>query len=83
MDRAQEVLKIFYRAFRAKINWHKSAAIWAIKKERTWEWGRDKGLKWILDGESTRYLRIQVGFHLPPEANFDRMMLALKGKLIN
>jgi len=28
-------------------------------------------------------LGIQVGFHLPPEANFAAMMLTLKGKLIN
>jgi hypothetical protein len=30
-----------------------------------------------------RYLGIQVGFHLPTEANFDTMMLSLKGKLIS
>ncbi len=30
-----------------------------------------------------RYLGIQVGFHLPPEVNFDKLLLALKGKLIN
>jgi hypothetical protein len=40
MGRAQKVLKIFYQAFGAKINWHKFAAIWASKKERSWEWGR-------------------------------------------
>jgi hypothetical protein len=83
MDKAQEVLKTFCCTFGAKINWHKFAAIWANKKVRSWEWGRDEGLKWIPDGEGTRYLGIQVGFHLPPEANFDTMMIALKGKLIN
>ncbi len=83
MDKAQEVLKTLYRASGAKLNWRKPAAIWASQRERTWEWGSDEGLKWILDGEGTRYLEIQVGFHLPPEANFDRMMFALKGKLIN
>jgi hypothetical protein len=30
-----------------------------------------------------KYLGIQVGFHLPTEANFDKMMVALKSKLIN
>jgi hypothetical protein len=30
-----------------------------------------------------RYLGIQVGFHLPPEGNFNKMLSALKGKLIN
>jgi hypothetical protein len=83
MDRAQEVLKTFCRTSGVKINWHKSAAIWASKKVKTWEWGRDKRLNWIPDGEGTRYLGIEVGFHLPLEANFDTMMIALKGKLIN
>ncbi len=40
------------------------------------------GLRWLPEGTSTRYLGIQVGFHLPPETNFDKMMLALKNKLI-
>ncbi len=41
------------------------------------------GLQWIPEGKGVRYLGIQVGFHLPPEANFDKMLSALKGKLIN
>ncbi len=41
------------------------------------------GLQWIPKGKGVRYLGIQVGFHLPPEANFDKMFSALKGKLIN
>jgi hypothetical protein len=83
MDKAQGVLKLFCHASEAKINWHKSAAIWASKKEKTWDLGRAKGLRWIPDGEGTRYLGIHIGFHLPYEVNFDKMMLALKGKLIN
>ncbi len=83
LDRAQEVLKTFCRASGAKINWRKSTAIWANLRDKSWEWGKDEQLKWILKGEGTRYLGIQVGFHLPSEANFDKMMLALKGKLIN
>jgi hypothetical protein len=83
MDRAQEVLKTFCHASGANINWHKSAAIWANQREKTWEWGSEEGLKWILESKRTKYLGIQVDFHLPPEANFDMMMLALKGKLIS
>jgi len=83
MCRAQEVLKIFCHASGAKINWHNSVAIWASKRERSCEWGGDVGLKWILAGKGTRYLGIQVGFHLPPEVNFDTMMITFKGKLIN
>jgi hypothetical protein len=45
-------------------------------------WGEEVGLNWIPKRKGTRYLGIQVGFHLPPEANFDSMMLALKNKLI-
>jgi hypothetical protein len=83
MDRAQEVLKTFCHASGAKVNWCKSVAIWASQREKSWEWGEEERLKWIPKGKGTRYLGIQVGFHLPPEANFDTMMLALKGKLIN
>jgi hypothetical protein len=83
MDRAQEVLKTFCRASGAKVNWSKSTAIWASQRDKNWEWGEAEGLKWISKGRGTRYLGIQVGFHLPPEANFAAMMLTLKGKLIN
>jgi len=40
------------------------------------------GLQWLPEGTDTRYLGIQVGFHLPFEINFEKMMLALKSKLI-
>lgn len=83
MDKAQDVFKLFCQASGAKINWHKSTAIWASKKEKTWNSGEDVGLRWVPEGEGTRYLGIQVGFHLPSKANFDKMMLALKGKLVN
>jgi hypothetical protein len=83
MERTQKVLDIFCKASGAKINWHKTAAIWASKKNKEWEWGQEVGLQWIPEGKGVRYLGIQVGFHFPPEANFDKMLLALKGKLIN
>jgi hypothetical protein len=41
------------------------------------------GLQWVLEGKGVRYLGIQVGFHLPPEANFSKLVTALKNKLIN
>jgi len=83
MDRAQNVLKLFCTASDAKLNWNKSAAIWASTKEKTWEWGCEVGLKWVPKGEGIRYLDVQIDFRLPTEANFDKMMLVLKGKLIN
>jgi hypothetical protein len=82
MDKAQRVLELFCQASGAKVNWHKTAAIWANKTERTWTWGEEVGLRWLPEGMGTHYLGIKVGFHLPSEANFDKMMLALKSKLI-
>jgi hypothetical protein len=82
-DKAHNVLKIFYKALGTKINWNKFAAIWASRRERTWNRGRKEGFKWVPEGEGVRYLGVQVGFRLPKEANFDKMMVALKGKLIN
>ncbi len=83
MERMQKVLDIFCRASGAKINWHKTVAIWASKRNKEWEWGQEVGLQWVLEGKGVRYLGIQVGFHLPPKANFDKMFFALKSKLIN
>jgi hypothetical protein len=83
MDRAQKVLAIFCKASGAKVNWNKSCAIWANKRDKEWEWGREVGLQWIPKGKGVRYLGIQVGFHLPLEGNFDKMLSTLKGELIN
>jgi hypothetical protein len=65
------------------VNWNKSVAIWASRKKKEWDWGQEVGLQWIPEGKGVRYLGIQVGFHLPIKTNFDKMMVALKSKLIN
>ncbi len=41
------------------------------------------GLQWVPKNKRVRYLGIQVGFHLLPEANLDKMLSTLKSKLIN
>jgi hypothetical protein len=83
MERSQKVLNIFCKASGAKVNWNKSAAIWASKRTRTWEWGQEVGLQWVQEGKGVGYLGIQVGFRLPLEVNFDKMLSNLKNKLIN
>ncbi len=83
MERTQRVLDIFCKASGAKVNWNKTAAIWASKNEKDWEWGQEMGLQWVSEGKGVKYLGIQVGFHFPPEANFNKMVTTLKGKLIN
>ncbi len=44
MERTQRVLDIFCKASGAKVNWNKTAAIWANKREKYWEWGQEVGL---------------------------------------
>jgi hypothetical protein len=83
LDKTHGVLETFCKASGAKINWNKSVAIWASKRERAWSWGHEVILKWIPKGEGVRYLGVQIGFRLPTEANFDKMMVALKIKLIS
>jgi hypothetical protein len=51
------------------------------KRERIWDWGQEVGLKWVPRGEGVKYLGVHVGFHLPTEANFNKLS-ALKEKLI-
>ncbi len=37
MERTQRVLNIFCKAFGAKVNWNKTVAIWASKREKDWD----------------------------------------------
>lgn len=82
LNKARAVLELFCLASAAKINWGKSAAIWANKEKKEWEWGQEVGLRWIPEGQGVRYLGIQIGFRLPIEANFEKLMLTLKRKMI-
>jgi hypothetical protein len=82
LSKAQAVLDLFCLASGAKVNWGKIAAIWASKEKKEWEWGHKVELGWIPEGQRVRYLGIQIGFRLPTDANFEKLMLTLKGKMI-
>jgi hypothetical protein len=82
LSKVRAVFELLCLAFRAKVNWGKSAAIWANKDKKEWEWGQEVGLRWILEGQGVRYLGIQIGLWLPIEANFEKLMFALKRKMI-
>jgi hypothetical protein len=82
MDKMRSILDLFCLTFGAKINWGKFVAIWANKKKLAWEWAQKERLKWVLENEGVRYLGIQVGFQFLVEANFDKLMISLKGKMI-
>ncbi len=51
LSKVQAVFELFCLASEAKVNWGKSAAIWASKEKKEWEWGQEVGLKWILEGQ--------------------------------
>jgi hypothetical protein len=51
LSKAWVVLELFFLASGAKVNWGKSAAIWANKEKKEWEWGQDIGLRWIPEGQ--------------------------------
>jgi hypothetical protein len=82
LNKARTVLDLFCFTSEVKINWGKFVAIWANKEKRDWEWGHEVGLKWIPGNKGVYYLGIQVDFQLPAEANFDKLMISLKGKMI-
>jgi mannosylglycoprotein endo-beta-mannosidase len=58
MEKSQEVLNIFCKTSGTKVNWTKSAAIWASKRTRTWEWSQGVGLQWVQEGKGVKYLGI-------------------------
>jgi hypothetical protein len=66
MERTQKVLDIFCKASGAKINWNKSGAIWASKRNREWEWGQEVRLQWIPEGKGVRVLRNPGWIPSPP-----------------
>ncbi len=49
-------------------------AIWFSKQQKDYDWGRDVGLMWVLEGQGIQYLSLQIGCHLPIEANFDKII---------
>ncbi len=65
LNKARAVLELFCLASGAKINWGKSATIWASKEKKEWEWGQEVGLRWIPEGQGVRYLGIQIAFGYP------------------
>ncbi len=56
MEKTQRVLDLFCKASGAKVNWSKSAAIWASKRGKDWDWGQEVGLQWISEGNEVRYM---------------------------
>lgn len=74
IDRALTVIQRFGAASGAKLNLHKSVGLWLSKNERTWQWGEEVGMKWLLPGEVTKYLGYPFGLNLPQREKDGKML---------
>ena len=74
MDTTLNVIHRFGAASGAKLNLHKSVGLWISSKERTWQWGEEAGMKWLLPGEVTRYLGYPFGLNIPQEEKNGKML---------
>jgi hypothetical protein len=86
MEIVKIIINRFCLASGAKINWQKSGARWAFTEPKHPTWGQEEGLKWIPVGQRTQriwYLGLLMGHHLHAEANFDKLLFSIKGKLLN
>lgn len=81
LDRTLTVIERFGAASGAKLNLHKSVAIWLAPTERTWQWGESAGLKWLRPGEVTRYLGFPFGYRIPQQEKDGRMLSQLRKHL--
>jgi hypothetical protein len=45
LQKAFDILELFCDASGAKLNWHKSCALWIFERPKPWQWGEDKGLQ--------------------------------------
>ena len=74
MEKTINVINKFGAASKAKSNLHKSIGLWIAQADRPWQWGEAEGLKWLKEGEVTRYLGYPFGLHIPQQEK-DRRML--------
>ena len=81
MDRAISVINRFGAASGAKLNLHKSTGLWISKNPRTWNWGEETGLKWLQQGEVTRYLGYPFGIQIAQQEKDSKMLSQVRKHL--
>ena len=81
MERAINVISRFSAASGAKLNLHKSIGLWIAPRERPWQWGENEGLKWLKEGEVTRYLGYPFGWRIPQEEKDSKMLAQIRKHL--
>jgi hypothetical protein len=63
LQQAFQVLDTYYRASRAKMN----TTLWVFEIPRTWNFGKDKALKWSAPGNTVLNLSFSIGFNICPK----------------
>jgi hypothetical protein len=81
LNNTKQALGTFSLASGAKINWNKSHAIWISDVQQPFQWGAEVGLRWLLLGETTRYLGFHIGFQVSAEKRFEEVLLTMRKKL--
>jgi hypothetical protein len=81
LNHTKVALETYALASGAQINWNKSQAIWIVPSPRPFEWGREVGLRWMIPGETTRYLGFYIGFQVSAERRFKEVLATLRKKL--
>jgi hypothetical protein len=81
MDRAINVINRFGAASGAKLNLHKSVGLWIANTPRQWTWGEETGLKWLQQGEVTRYLGYPFGIQISQQEKDNKMLSQVRKHL--
>lgn len=66
----------------AKINWHKTRAIWVSNRPKQWTWTEDLGFIWLQQGQQVKYLGFPKDFQLQQNQKDKMMVDKIRGQLI-
>lgn len=81
LDKAYVLLEAFCGASGSKVNWDKTFGVWAANSPRTCSWGEDLGLKWLAEGEVTKYLGFPFGLNISQADKDAKILLQIRSKL--
>ena len=81
MDMAISVINRFGAGSGAKLNLHKSVGIWVANTQKQWTWGEETGLKWLQQGEVTKYLGYPFGLQIPQQEKDNKMLSQVRKHL--
>lgn len=81
LKHAFKVLNQFCTGSKAKINVSESTTMWCSPLLRTWLFGDDCRLKWLLVGSTTTNLGFPIGYKMTQDKNNAKVLLQIQNKL--